>query len=267
MGKLAGITDIKNDKYSVFWINDFSDDLKEAIREQLAVICHGEDNVRTGRVTYNYKNTVREFLKRYRKKPKKIKIGMIGELLVHILVHNYFDEYKTVTPYFNMEERSIKKGYDAVLTETAKPNLWIIEVKSGQLHKYKNANQTIIDLIDTAKNDLNDRFNDENTSLWLEAINGAKISFDSCNTMKEAVVGLLMDWSDSSTEGTYTSKDKNVFLSAVLFSKLSDPVTEKTINTKQGTIETSGDFKQVFVMAVQKETFYRIQAFLKAEAK
>lgn len=87
-----------------------------------------------------------------------------------------------------MEERSIKKGYDVVLTEVNNPNLWITEVKSGKLHSNKSSNQTMNDLLGTAKRDLKERLNEENISLWLEAINGAKVSFDSNNTMKSAVL-------------------------------------------------------------------------------
>lgn len=188
MTELCGIQYLKTEKYSLFCIHDLSDDIKGAIREQLSAICHGQDCTNSGRSLYNYKNTVKEFLRRYEVKSENIQIGMIGELLVHLILSYYFDEFKSVTPYFNMEERSIKKGYDVVLTEVNNPNLWITEVKSGKLHSNKSSNQTMNDLLGTAKRDLQERLNEENISLWLEAINGAKVSFDSNNTMKSAVI-------------------------------------------------------------------------------
>lgn len=267
MTELDGITYQKTNKYSIFWIENFSEDIKGAIREQLALICHGIDNVNTGRRTYNYKNTVKEFLKRYETKPVNIKIGMLGELLVHLIFQNYFDEYKSVTPYFNMEERSIKKGYDAVLTEIDSPILWIIEVKSGELHLNKTSNQTIADLIGTAKNDLDVRLNQDNVSLWMEAVNGAKISFDSNDVMKGAVVDILLDWSDDATDGVYTSEDKNVILSGVLFSDLSDSITAQNLQYKQNCIESAGEFSQVYVLGIQKETYEKVYQFLREEAE
>lgn len=267
MRELDGVTFQKEEKYSVFCVRDFSEDIKGAIREQLALICHGVDNVNTGRRTYNYKNTVKEFLKRYETKPVNIKIGMIGELLVHLIFQNYFDEYKSVTPYFNMEERSIKKGYDAVLTETNTPVLWIIEVKSGELHLNKTSDQTIVDLIGTAKNDLDVRLNQDNVSLWLEAVNGAKISFDNNDLMKEAVLDILRDWSDDATDGVYTSGDKNVILTGVLFSDLSDSITSNNLQQKQGRIERTGEFSQVYVLGIQKETYTKVYQFLREEAE
>ena len=267
MRELDGVIYQKKDKYSVFVIEDFSEDIKKSIREQLAVICHGVDYVNTGRRTYNYKNTVKEFLKRYENKSIDIKIGMIGELLVHLVVKNYYDEYKAVTPYFNMEERSIKKGYDAVLTEADSPILWIIEVKSGKLHSNKTSDQTINDLVGTAKRDLDVRLNEANASLWMEAVNGAKISFDSNNEMKDAVINILLDWSDDATDGVYTSEEKNVFLTGVLFSDLADTITALNLQQKQNRIERTGEFSQVYVLGIQKETYEKVYQFLREEAE
>lgn len=65
------------------------------------------------------------------------KKGMIGELLVHLLVKYFFDEYEIISPFLNMEERSIKKGYDAVLTEKSNPIIWLIEVNLENCIKVK----------------------------------------------------------------------------------------------------------------------------------
>ena len=267
MRELDGVTFQKEDKYSVFWVREFSEDIKSAIREQLALICYGIDNVNTRHRMYYYKNTVKEFLKRYETKPVNIKIGMIGELLVHLIFQNYYDEYKSVTPYFNMVERSIKKGYDAVLTEKDSPVLYIIEVKSGELHRNKTSDQTIIDLIGTAKNDLDVRLNQENVSLWIEAVNSAKVSFDSNDVMKEAVLDILRDWSADATDGIYTSEDKNVILTGVLFSDLDDSITAHNLQQKQNYIEKTGEFSQVYVLGIQKETYVKVYQFLREEAE
>ena len=265
MRKIKGVKYSKNDKYSVFWIEDLSDDLKNYIKEQLAEICHGEDSVYTKRITYSYKKTVKEFLKWYEGKPDNIRIGMIGELLVHLIFSNYFDKYKTVTPYFNLEERSIKKGFDVILTEVNTQDLWITEVKSGVFHNDKS-DQTMNNLIGTAKRDLDERLNNENVSLWMEAINCARISFSDNNNLKKAVIEVLRDCSDEATNGTYSSHTKNVILSGVLFSNMKDVVTDINIQRKQTQIENGQTFKKVYVLAVQKETYSKIYEFLKKEA-
>ncbi|MBO4617977.1 MAG: SGNH/GDSL hydrolase family protein [Lachnospiraceae bacterium] len=267
MRNIEGISFSKTEKYSLFLIHELSDEIKEIIRAQLATICHGENNVNAGYRMYSYKSTIKEFLRRYKDKPENIQIGMIGELLVHIIFSNYFDEYRAVTPYFNLEERSIKKGYDVVLAEVAAPRtLWITEVKSGKLHNNKNATQTMNDLLGTAKRDLDDRLNKENVSLWMEAISGARASFDDNNTMKEAVIDVLANWGDAATDGNYTSGDKNVVLTGVLFSNIVDTVDEISVGRKQENIENEETFNQIYILAVQKSTYIKVIDFLKEEA-
>ncbi len=263
---LDGVEYCKEKKFSVFRINEFSESIKKSMREQLAEICHGEVYAKTGRRAYNYKNTIKEFLKRYEKKSEKIRIGMIGELLVHLIFCNYFKEYKTVTPYFNMEERSIKKGYDLVLTEVDSQILWITEVKSGKLRSKENANQTMNNLIGTAKKDLTKRLNNENVSLWMEAVNCANISFNDKHAMKQAVIDVLLDWNDEATDGKYSSCDKNVVLTGVLFADIDDAIDDDNARKKQNRIEKGKIFQQVYVLEIQKATYSKVYNFLKEEA-
>ena len=153
-----------------------------------------------------------------------------------------------------------------LLTEVDSPNLWITEVKSGKLHSNKSSDQTMNDLIGTAKRDLEERLNEENMSLWLEAINGAKVSFDSNNTMKSAVINILETWGDDASDGIYSSHDKNVILAGFLFSNLSDVIASENANRKQQQIENEQIFNQVCVLALQKETYSKVYEFLKEEA-
>lgn len=266
MTELRGIDCYKENKYCLFCVNDFTEEIKNELRAQFAAICHGEDYAGSGRAMYNYRNTVKEFLKRYEGKTSEIKVGMIGELLIHLLMGIYFDEYKVVTPFFNMEERSIKKGYDVVLTEVDNPSIWLTEVKSGQLHRNKNANQTMSDLLNTAKADLQTRLNEENETLWHEAINGAKIAFDTQNTMKDAVMDVLMSWGDEAYNGNNTSKDKNVILSGVVFSDIADAVTQDVPQNKQANVEQEALFNKVYVIALQKGTYDKVYQFIREEA-
>lgn len=267
MKELNGIVCKKNQKYCLIYINEFTEDIKAALRNWLAIICHGEDYVKSGRQMYSYESTIKEFLKRYKEKSSEIQIGMIGELLIHLILTHYFDEFKVVTPYFNMEERSIKKGYDVVLTEKNVPSIWLIEVKSGELHKDKDVNQTMNDLLNIAKSDLKKRLNEENVSLWHEAINGAKIAFDSCDSMKDAVLNVLMDWGDEAYLGNNTSKNKNVIISGVVFAYLDDLLKEDVVKNKQHMMGKGDLFEKTYVIAMQKGTCEKVYQFLKDEVE
>ena len=60
---------------------------------------------------------------------------MVGELLVHTIFSNYFQDYQSLSPFFNLEENNIKKGFDLVLLKNNE--IWINEVKAGNIHQNK----------------------------------------------------------------------------------------------------------------------------------
>lgn len=264
---INGVMFKKDKDYAICHIVEFSDELKKLIREQLAFICHGASNASSTRKIYNYNNTLKEFIKRYDKKLDSTQKGMIGELIVHVLINEFFPEYETVSPFFNIEERSIKKGFDVVLTSKTNHMMWITEVKSGELHKDKDVNETNIDLLNTAKADLYGRLNGENQSLWLNAINGAKIALDSKKDLKDAVIEILEEYGDDSFDNKINSRNMNVFLSSVVFSNLSNRITEDRVKNKYDSISKEKKFSGTFVLSVQKETYNKIYSFLKSEVK
>ena len=262
---IDGVTCLMQEKYCLFHIQEFTEEMKTILRDNLAYICHGEEPVSSGSRIYSYKNTIKEFLKRYNGKTPEVQEGLIGELLTHLLVRHYFEQYEVVTPFFNMEERSIKKGYDVILTEKEDAKIWIVEVKSGQLHKDKDSNQTMQDLLNTAKNDLKKRLNEGNLSLWQEAINGARLAYNSNRNLKGAVIDLLMRYGEETVDDHSTSGNKNVLLSGVLFAELSDKVIEDTPKDKQSGIEKEGIFGNTYIVSLQKHTYELIYNFLRDE--
>ena len=62
---MDGVICAKRKKYCLFEIEDFSDELKNAIRAQFAYICHGSVYVGPKRKLYSYKSKVNDFIKRY----------------------------------------------------------------------------------------------------------------------------------------------------------------------------------------------------------
>lgn len=267
MRSIEGIKFEKEDEYAICHILNFSDELKKLIRNQLSFICYGAANASSTRKIYNYNNTLKEFIKRYDQKADKTQKGMIGELIVHILINEFFIEYETISPFFNIEERSIKKGFDVVLTNKTNHMMWITEVKSGELHKGKDANETTVDLLNTAKVDLHDRLNGENQSLWLNAINGAKIALENKNDFKDVVIEILEGYGDDSVDNKIDSRNMNVFLSSVVFSDLSNTIDRSRVKKKYDSIINEKKFNGTVILSVQKETYNKIYNFLKSEVK
>ena len=264
---MKGVTVIEKDNYSIIFIHEFSEEFKSAIRSKLSTICHGAADAVTGHSLYSYSNTIKEFIKRYNDKTDSQRTGMLGELLVHILLTEQLTGFTVNSPFFNTEERNVKKGFDVVLTKSESNELWLAEVKSGELHSNKNTSQTAVELINTAQNDLNARLNGDSVSLWLNAVNGAKAAIDEHRDDRNAIISLLQTCGDSATEEKLKSHDINVILVGTVFSSLQDRINEASISSKYTRIANKKCFRQIYLIAIQKETYQRVFQFLEGESK
>ena len=269
MELLPGVTKEDYSDYVLYYIDGLSQELQQEIRNRLVAVCHGVDQAQSSSKIYSYKQTVKDFIKRYQTKrnssPERKK-GMIGELLIHVILE-IEGRFTTASPFFNMEECSFKKGYDIALFEKDTNELWIAEVKSGEIQRTQNSSSAaIVGLINTAKNDLKERLNDPNTTLWLNALNAARVSMSDSNHQKEAVIKLLEQCGDDAVDGTITSKTFNVVLSSTLFHPMTERVVPTKVAQKHAKVIAEGLFRIVFIVAVQKGTFEAVYTFLESEA-
>lgn len=248
-------------------IDDLSDELKEIIRSELSKVCHGPAKVEEGRKSYAYKPTIREFVKRYKEKSATTKLGMIGELLCHILLFHFNNKLKPASPFFNMEEGSIKKGFDLMVINTSDNSFWITEVKSGELGE-KDKNQKIRALIDLAKSDLIDRLTAKNSTIWYSAINNIEISLSGNTSEKKILKDLLEEFIEGEDEEEVKkdSKSMNVFLVPILFEKTTNSVEIEVIKEKRKKLVDAGDFSNCLIFAIQKSTIGKVENFLLNEA-
>lgn len=262
---IAGIRFEQSGNSTLFIISYISEELIEKIQNQLSSICHGLSDGKSERDAYNYQNTLKEFFKRYEGKTNHQQIGMVGELLAHVLFFSYFDKFDTVSPFFNSEERNVKKGFDIILYDTENSEIWITEVKSGHIHQDKNANETIKDLLGTAKRDLNSRLNENNQALWINAITGAKKSLDDCVDKKQLVKNILESIQDEVVNDRAVSLDRNVVLVSTLFHNLSDPIQISTARGFSSNLIVEGIFNKHLIVCIQKNTLDRIVNILREE--
>lgn len=269
MELIQGITKLDKTDYVLYYIDFISEELKREIRNRLVAICHGADNAQSASVIYSYKETVKEFLKRYSEEDisGRRNKGLVGELLIHVII-DYEGKYIAASPFFNMEERSFKKGYDIALFEPHDSELWIAEVKSGQKQqRQKNSSSAIVGLINTAKTDLKERLNNKDTHLWLNALNAAKVAMINNTSQRDAVLGLLEQCANKEVAGQSNSTDYNVILSASLFHTIEEKISEQTVGKKYASVKKENLFKQIFIIAVQKSTYKAVYDFLKSEVE
>lgn len=263
---IQGVSVQKTDDYSVFWVSELSEDLKIAIRSRLAAVCNGVANVEGGSEMYCYKNTLKEFLKRYSSKSDNQKKGILGELLLHILFSVFFDEYNVNSPFFNMEERSVKKGFDVVLNKKGTSDIWIAESKAGELRANKNTTQTAVALINSAQNDLYERLNGDSFSLWQNAIYGARSAISEKRDDRAAVIKILQNHGAAASNEEMSSDAINVILVGTVFNNLSDQIDATQIGEKHSQIKGLSKFNDVYLIAIQKSTYTKIYDFLVEES-
>lgn len=266
MTKIQGVSVHKTEGYSVFWVSELTEDLKDAIRSRLSAVCHGAANAESGSEMYCYKSTLKEFLKRYSSKSERQKKGILGELLLHILLSTFHEEYDVNSPFFNLEERSVKKGFDIVLNKKGTSDIWIAESKAGELHARKNSTQTIIELINTAQDDLYERLNGDSFSLWQNAIHGARVAISDKRDDRAAIVEILQNHGVSANNEDMSSDTMNVILAGTVFSDISVPVDSERIKDRHLQIKSSTKFKDVYLIAIQKSTYTKIYDFLVGES-
>lgn len=263
---MDGVSFKQIDQCSLCCIETFSEELQTALRENLTRICHGVDQASRDRAIFKYPATLKTFWDRYTNKPETTKTGMLGELLAHVVILKLFPNFDVVSPFFNMEEKSIRKGFDLLLYEPSKNNVWITEVKSGGLGNGKTPCFATRSLLAKARDDLKVRLAEQEPNHWLNAINAAQKSIQAKTDYKESVLEILEIEGDMVTTNSATASDNNVFLISTLFSNVSHRVIDETVSQFTADLIEKSVFKTVLVLSLHKGTLQKLEDFLKSEA-
>ena len=235
-------------------IHNLGDELKDKIKEQLVEICHGEYALVSGLNYHSFNETVKELVNHRIPSNINRKVGVIGELLLNVLIREFTD-IKIVSPFFNLEERNVKKGFDIIAVDPNK-DLWIIESKAGELGKLKTSTEKVRERINTAKRDLDTRLNMHNSQLWLNAVNSVRSALDDTSE-KNTIVNILNKNSNSCL-----SNDKNVILGGTVFCIFNSTIDSIELRKLYNSILSSNKFSKLKLIAIQKQTYQAIIDFL-----
>mgnify|MGYP000897357893 CR=1 FL=1 len=230
-------------------IHNLGDELKDKIKE----ICHGEYALVSGLNYHSFNETVKELVNHRIPSNINRKVGVIGELLLNVLIREFTD-IKIVSPFFNLEERNVKKG-DIIAVDPNK-DLWIIESKAGELGKLKTSTEKVRERINTAKRDLDTRLNMHNSQLWLNAVNSVRSALDDTSE-KNTIVNILNKNSNSCL-----SNDKNVILGGTVFCIFNSTIDSIELRKLYNSILSSNKFSKLKLIAIQKQTYQAIIDFL-----
>lgn len=247
-----------------FVLHDISNDLKEVIRERLSEICYGAAKASRNTNLYSYQRTLSAFFERFDSKSLNTQKGMIGELLTHVLFLHYESDFRSASAYFNLEENSIKKGFDLVLHNDETSQIWFVEVKAGECGENTSI-QKLGGLLSLAKNDLKTALDSERNTLWQNAINGAIVVVNE-NTLKTQIETLLENFNEQAVLGASTSVNYNAILVAVSFSGSQTFATGEEFELRHQNQQNLNEFQQLMSVALQKNTLQSVVDFLRSEA-
>ena len=239
-------------------IDSLPDDLKNLIRKNISPICKGEflSGIKGDSKDY-YKSTLKELVERLASKTPDQQKGMIGEFLVHLLFPHEFCNMQHASPFFNMEEASVRKGFDHIFYDKEEGKIWLSEIKSGT-PQGDSVEQKNEQLLNSAKRDIYSKLENSKTTLWHNAACSVQIAVKSDN-LKEEIIQIL-----NSTEEKNT--DPNIILGSVVYNCLSVPIELNDVTTihKQflNTPEVTGE---LIVFSIQKEAYEDIIEFFKCE--
>lgn len=132
----------------VIEIKSITDDFAKLIDERIRIVTEGNTDTDISLI----KKRLYEFLQR--KKNTTIEMGAVAEFMIHIYM-NYLG-FKQEFIFWNLEERSIKKGFDGYYTINNEE--WILESKSGSISVSGN---THISKFTEAYKDLEKKIKDE----------------------------------------------------------------------------------------------------------
>ncbi len=266
--KIQNIEFIKNDNNNslVCYISDLSDDLKNRIKNFLTSIFHGEADVIEDPDIYNFKDTLSEFMERYQSKNSKIKKGMIGELLTHVLIKSYIDEFQSISVFKNKEEKSIKKGFDIVYFNDSDDRIWYSEVKAGgdtPLSIRRNTNdQYNRILLERAKTQIAEEVIGERFALWDSVKTDIQKTISSLSTKNKIKNLLKKDFPNA----VGRNLDRNIILVSVLYRATNTKIDFEEIKSYRDTTHTNEPvFTDLIVFSIQKETYIKIEQYLELE--
>ena len=255
---MEGINIVKIcDNNLILEINYLSSELKEKIKDNLVEICHGEYGLASSSKHMSLNGTITELSSRITEDKTK-RVGIVGELLLNVVIREFSKEFsnmRIISPFFNIEDRSFKKGFDIISIDHNK-KIWLIESKAGEQGNFKTSTDKLCERLMEAKNDLSLRLKENNSQLWLNAIKTVHSSLIE-NDEKKTIMNILENNSNSSKVN-----DKNVILGGTVFCIVQQKINSKKIIDLYKQIFNSKCFLEIKIIAIQKTTFEDVIDFL-----
>lgn len=260
----AGVSVETQNQLRVVVIEQLSDELKTHIRDYLIAVCRGAVAAE-GVPSWNYESTIRELNTRVQGKDRNGRVGMVGELLTHVLAPLLLPHLAQAAVFFNKEDRSVKKGFDLTFLEDGTSRVWYAEVKSGEPGASETPAGKAVDLLKTAAADLIGKLTStDRASIWDSAI------YDATATLRDPqIITAKQLLSKDSTSATDSAAwDKHAILTAGVFADIAQAKVNIAAIGASLTLANKLDagFHEELWIIIQKSTFDAVVNFIAAEA-
>lgn len=189
-------------------------------------------------------------------------MGVIGELLAHVLISRHIPDLSIVTLIMSKEEDQIHKGFDFVYISKGNIALWYGEAKSGELQQ-QTTTQKNRDLLNKAKSGIVTYLKGSRDRLWDSAIieaNQTLVAAKAKTARQMLRDDLLAIQSNSSTK-------KNAILVSIIFHDVNNPLDENDLSSYLQTVKDEGVFNDITIFSIQKSTYSKVVDFLYSEAE
>ena len=200
---VTGICLGKGNFLSIINVQSFTPALKTLIDEQIVSICHGDRSTTKRDLV---KKKLQKFLA---SKDTSKQMGAIAEFILHLFLRE--QKYKQECLFLNLEENSVKKGFDGYYSKNGLA--WILESKSGSIGTATISHQS---KLKESYTDLKDKLAGVGSNNpWREAYNHAgHIDVRS----KKSLIKVIEMFSDQYDGLKYQNiKDFNIIPGATIF--------------------------------------------------
>lgn len=108
---MDGVTFKQAGQYAMCCIENLSDELITALRDNLTRICHGADLGSRNMVIFKYEATLKSFWDRYSTKDLNTRTGMLGELLAHVIILKKTRQFRCGFSILQHGRKAHSKGF------------------------------------------------------------------------------------------------------------------------------------------------------------
>lgn len=231
-------------------IETISPELGELINDKIRVITEGNtttDILLIKQRLINYLDG---------KKGSTLEMGAVAEFMIHLYLNAR--GFKQEFIYFNLEERSIKKGFDGYYTLNTEE--WILESKSGSISTNNISHDS---KIIEAYNDLTNKISDEDgNNPWRNAYNHAcHIDVGSASDIIKNLKKLTDDFERKKYQNV---ANLNIMPASTIFlNGVWETLDFDVIRERLQVSFSSKSFKQLNILCLTKKTLSMLEDFLK----